>query len=247
MIKSEKETYWRDRAERYSGFQWANDTGYLHAFIRACEFQPGDWVLDVGCGPGIVSHAIYPIVNRVIGMDSSREMLSQCDGLFNLMLGDVRDIPFPDETFDKVLARNVFHHVIEGLKDGMKECHRVLKPGGAIIIGERVPPSDSINIQVEYREMIALKDKRIVFTEDKLNWMITQVGFQYYTGFEYWIKGFNVREWLENSELEDDVQSEIWDRHVNGSQEFKDASEMRIKEGNCLIELKNLIMIGVKK
>lgn len=257
MIRSDKEKYWRDRASRYSGFKWANDHGYKWAFINACEFQPRDWVLDVGCGPGIISQAIYPIVDRVIGLDNSREMLTQGDGLVNLMFGKAEDIPFPDQTFDKVLARNVFHHMTKNLKDGMRECRRVLKPGGRIIIGERVPPADSKQVYIEYREMLRLKDERIIFDEDKLSYFLISSGFGNLRFLPFWIKGFNVREWLENSGLDDAVQAEIWNRHVNGSQEFKKASHMRGSVSprgggeetreDCVIDIKNLIVIGEAK
>ena len=256
MIRSDKEKYWRDRASRYSGFKWANDEGYLRSFISACDFQLTDWVLDVGCGPGIVSKEASHVAHRVIGLDNSKEMLTECEGDFNLMFGDVGDIPFPAQTFDKVLARNVFHHMTKNLRDGMRECRRVLKPGGRIIIGERVPPADSKQVYIEYREMLRLKDERIIFDEDKLRYFLISSGFGNLHFLPFWIKGFSVREWLENSGLDDDVQMEIWNRHVNGSDEFKEASHMRFtdepiceKKGiaHCHIDLKNLIVVGEAK
>ncbi len=256
MIRSDKEQYWRDRASRYSGFKWANDKGYLKAFIEACDFRKTDLVLEVGCGTGIVSRAALPLAGRVIGLDNSKEMLSQCDGEFSLMFGDVADIPFPDQTFDKVLARNVFHHVTHELKKGLDECHRVLKRGGKIIVGERVPPSDSKQVYIEYREMLRLKDERIIFDEDKLRYFLICSGFGNLHFLPFWIKGFSVREWLENSGLDDSVQSEIWNRHINGSDEFKEASHMRFTEErvcdkmgeiDCVIDIKNLIVVGEAK
>jgi ubiquinone/menaquinone biosynthesis C-methylase UbiE len=247
VIRSNKEKYWRDRASRYSGFKWANDHEYKWTFISACDLKKSDWVLDVGCGPGIMTRVVLPLVDRVIGLDDSKEMLTQCDGEFNFMFGDARDIPFPDRTFDKVLARNVFHHMTKALRIGMGECHRVLKPGGRIIIGERTPPSDSRQVHVEYREMLRLKDERHTFTEDSLRYFLINSGFGNLSFSTFWIKGFDVREWLENSGLSDGVQAEIWDRHVNGSQEFKEASRMKIAEGNCVVDIKNLIVVGEAK
>jgi len=251
MIKSEKSEYWKNRASRYSGFKWANDRKYLQAFTGACDLEQHHFVLDVGCGPGIVSKFIQPHVRRVIGMDNSREMLSQCDGAleFNLMLGDCADNPFPSGTFDRVLARNVFHHMITDLKKGFQECFRVLKPGGKIIIGERVPPSD--RTEAEYREMLKLKDQRHIFTLDKLLYFLVSTGFVFHRSFDFWITGFSVADWLSETGLDDDVQDEIWKRHVNGSPEFKEDSHMRMVEDepyleDCVINLRNLVIVGIK-
>ena len=253
MIRSDKEKYWRDRASRYSGFKWANDKGYLFMFIGSCDFKKTDWVLDVGCGTGIVSRAALPFVDRVIGLDNSREMLNQCDGEFPLMFGDVGDIPFPDFTFDKVLARNVFHHMTDNLKTGMSECHRVLKRGGRIIIGERVPPSDSRQVHIEYRDMLALKDERHTFTEDNLRYFLISSGFGNITSFPFWIKDFSIGDWLIQSGLSDDIQDQIWIRHIDGSKEFKESCNMREIQNeklgytDCLIDIKNLIVSGEAK
>lgn len=247
MIRSDKGKYWRDRASRYSGFKWANDKGYLGAFIGACDLKQTDWVLDVGCGPGIVSRAIAPLVDRVIGLDNSKEMLIQGDGVINLMFGDTRDIPFPDRTFDKVLARNVFHHVTTDLRIGMSECHRVLKRGGKIIIGERTPPSDSRQVYVEYREMLRLKDERHTFTEDNLRYFLISSGFGNLSFSTFWIKGISVREWLEKTDLSNSVKSDIYERHFSGSPEFKKAHNMKVLTTDCLIDIKNLIVVGEAK
>lgn len=249
MIKSDKEKYWGDRAAEYSDFKWANDREYLNEFLNACEFGRDDYVLDLGCGTGLVTKEIAMFVRRVIGLDNSKEMLAQCDGSFNLMIGDARDNPFPDGVFDRVIARNIFHHMTDGLVDGMRETCRVLKRGGRLVIGERVPPSDEV--RKEYAEIMALKDDRVIFTEDNLKGLVSCADFMVIKSFPVWIRGVSVRDWLNKSGLSEEARLEIFDRHANGSKEFKEAHSLVISwkdysTFDCEINIKNIVVVAEK-
>ena len=46
---------------------------------------------------------------------------------------DILDPIFKNDVFDKVTARQVFHHILEGTHEAMDECYRVLKKGGKMI------------------------------------------------------------------------------------------------------------------
>jgi len=244
MIRTDKQQYWKDRASQYRGFKWANDPAYLSALVKVCKPKRGEWILDVGVGTGLVAEAILPFASRVVGIDNSKEMIAQCNGKFNVMFCDARDIPYPDGSFDKIIARNVFHHIIEGLQDAANECYRVLKKGGRIIIGERTPPSDET--RTEYEAIFKLKDKRNVFIEDHLTNLIETAGFTFVDSKALWIRGFSVRTWLEKSGLPDDVKDKIYALHVSGSDNLKRAYKMKERDGDCLIDIKNVIVVGEK-
>ncbi len=50
--------------------------------------------------------------------------------------GDVQNTPFPNESFDLVLNLHALHHMrdAEGVSRFLRECHRILKPGGTLAI-----------------------------------------------------------------------------------------------------------------
>ena len=244
MIETDKERYWKDRASQYGAFKWANNSSYLSAFIKACAFEKENWILDAGVGIGLVAKAILPFVSKVVGIDNSKDMLTQCNGNFNLMFCDVRDIPYPDGSFDKIIARNIFHHVTERLQVAMNECHRVLKESGRIIIGERIPPSDET--KEEYEAIFRLKDKRVVFIEDDLIELLKKTGFTFMHSKIHWIRGLSVKTWLAKSGLPDETQGKIFALHINGSNELKEAYSMKIRDDDCFIDIKNLILVGEK-
>ncbi len=102
-------------------------------------------VLDVGTGPGklVVEIARRRPDLRITGLDLSPTMLALAGRNFaraglrgvKLRQGDVADLPFPAGSFDLVVSTSSFHHWRDPVR-GLKECIRVLAPGGACLIYE---------------------------------------------------------------------------------------------------------------
>jgi ubiquinone/menaquinone biosynthesis C-methylase UbiE len=243
---SSQEEFWKIRAEKYNNLSWVNDDAYLKAFIRAGEFNKDDIVLDVGTGTGIVAHSIAPLVKEVIGLDTSQDMLEHSNWKENkyFIKRDIRNKMFHEGVFDKVTARMVFHHILEDTQKAMDECHRLLKKGGRIIVSEGVPPSK--NLKKEYIDIFKLKEDRLVFLEEDLVELLKNSGFKNIRVNIHINRNFSVRNWLENSGLPKETQSRIFNMHANGSEIFKKEYNLRIADGDCLIDVKNLILIGEK-
>lgn len=88
-------------------------------------------ICDVGCGTGILSD-LYPNLD-IIGIDISKGMLRHHKGQH--VEGSATDMPFKDNHFDTVVCRSVLHH-LPNAADGLREIHRVLKPGGHFVCWE---------------------------------------------------------------------------------------------------------------
>lgn len=247
MKKMVKEQYWKKRASRYSGFKWTNDRQYLDMFVSCGNFRKDDHVLEMGIGTGLVARAVSPLVSKIIGIDISLDMLDYCqtDGNIYLVNCDAREKRFESATFDKIIARNIFHHIINGVQKAMNECYRLLKKNGRVIIGERIPPSNKV--KNEYAEIFKLKDERIIFIEEDLIHIMAKAGFRHIGVYSHWIHEISVKNWLENSDLPKDRQDKIFNLHVNGSDALKQAYNMRITNGDCMIDIKNIILIGEKR
>lgn len=149
-----------------------------------------------------------------------------------------------NESFDKVIARNVFHHIYLDVEKAAEECCRVTKEGGAIIVGERVPPADEV--RQEYEQILILKDQRIVFTESSLWSLLATAGFKILKSRDVWIRNLSVRSWLRKSGLSKEIQEKIFALHVCGSEAFRKAHNLKIVGDDCFIDIKSVIVGGVK-
>lgn len=109
------------------------------------DIRPGEAVLEVGFGPGVVIRhmATRSAAAHVAGIDPSHEMLEQArarnedairSGRVDLRLGSVERLPFADDRFDTAMAVNSMQ-VWPDAAAGVREVHRVLKPGGRLALG----------------------------------------------------------------------------------------------------------------
>ena len=247
-MRNERESFWKTRAKNYEKLEWAIKGGYLHAFLDAGDFGSEDNVLDIGTGTGIIAHTISPFVNKVIGVDISSDMLSHAfehrTDNEEFVKMDATKLDFPDNSFCKVTARMVFHHILEGTQDAMKECHRVLRPGGKMIFSEGVPPSE--HVKPFYTDMFKLKEERLTFMDSDLVALMRNAGFQNIQEMVYWSRKSSIRNWLGNSGLPAEVQEEIFRMHVDMDERGKRDYNMVLEDGDCFIDMKFFILIGEK-
>lgn len=118
--------------------------------IRLLKDTHPKQILDVATGTGdfaIEALALNP--DRVIGVDISEGMLDvgrakltqrKLDKRIELRTGDSENLPFEDNIFDAVIVAFGVRN-FENLEAGLKEMHRVLKPGGTVVILEFSKPS----------------------------------------------------------------------------------------------------------
>ena len=102
---------------------------------RAALPTPGR-VLDAGGGTGRVASAIRAYAGEVVIADPSLGMLRQADRTqLGLACSNSESLPFPDESFERILMVDALHHVVDQRHTAC-EMYRLLKPGGRIVIEE---------------------------------------------------------------------------------------------------------------
>jgi ubiquinone/menaquinone biosynthesis C-methylase UbiE len=113
--------------------------------VALARIQPGERVLEVGCGTGDVALAASAYAGpsgAVAGIDPSPEMIAvarakaaRAKRAVDFQVGVIEALAFPDGAFDVVLSSLMMHHLPDDLKSqGLAEIARVLKPGGRLLI-----------------------------------------------------------------------------------------------------------------
>ncbi len=145
MTEGDHEEYEPLRRE-YSRLASRYDTrwrSYVEASVREtlrrAQVMPGERVLDVGCGTGVLLEELSSRAPRasLAGVDLSEEMLEvarrRLGAAIELRLAPAEVLPFADATLDVVVSTNVFHY-IRHPRSALCEMHRVLKRGGRVLI-----------------------------------------------------------------------------------------------------------------
>ena len=167
------------KAAGYDLLLWLVTRGREQAFrekmLQFAHLQPGEAVLDIGCGTGTLAILAKRQVGPdgdVFGIDASPEMIARAQKKARRAGSQVsfkesfaQSLPFPEGRFDVVLTTVMLHHLPKKARAELaSEIRRVLKPGGrllAIDFGGKVRESflDHIHRRhghVDFKEIIAL-------------------------------------------------------------------------------------------
>jgi len=121
---------------------------YRRWALRRHGLRPGQQLLDVACGTGLVAVEAAKILGSaeaITCLDPSEGMLSVARTKLSarFIVGRAEQLPFPDNSFDFLTMGYALRHVI-GLEEAFREYLRVLKPGGKVLILEITKPSGRV-------------------------------------------------------------------------------------------------------
>jgi SAM-dependent methyltransferase len=146
--------------------------------------RAGDLLLDLGCGRGRHAYEAFRRGARVVACDRSTPDLVEVGKLFVAMVmegeappagmadcvtGDATRLPYPDDTFDRIIASEVMEHIPDDV-GALDEVFRVLRPGGtlAISIPAYFPEKICWSISDEYYAPKAEGGHVRIYTEAEL-------------------------------------------------------------------------------
>jgi SAM-dependent methyltransferase len=151
---------------------------------------PGQKVLDIGCGRGVVVRDLLQRGYDARGIDfdgdSILDSVSQ-DGYFPYDIGDLNHLPYESASFDAILLAGTIEHVFGGPERGFAEAYRVLRPGGSMVL--TIPYINIVRkallpfylmrdfVFAQFPEQRAKRFFEYVLTKSEVNSQLSRAGF----------------------------------------------------------------------
>jgi ubiquinone/menaquinone biosynthesis C-methylase UbiE len=174
--------------------------------FRHLPLNPGDYVLDLGCGEGrhVISAYVHADVHSV-GVDLSVDDLrttrdkylqfaepANAAKSFGLSSANALALPFADNTFDKVICSEVLEHIPD-YTAALMEIERVLKPGGLFCasVPRRWPEQICWSFSTAYHEVPGGHLR--IFRSRELRAQIEALGLSYY--YRHWAHALHAPFW----------------------------------------------------
>jgi ubiquinone/menaquinone biosynthesis C-methylase UbiE len=150
------------QAEPFVRRHGTRDTDLLALMVDCSAVSANDIVLDVACGPGIVSCYFAGHARHVTGLDIVPAMIERAERLaaernvenVTWKLAPVTELPFPPASFDCVVTRFSLHHFLQP-QAALREMKRVAKPGGTVVVCDVAPRPE---VQERFNHWEILRD-----------------------------------------------------------------------------------------
>jgi trans-aconitate methyltransferase len=123
-------------ADAYARFMGRYSSPLAAQLLSVVDPSPGQRALDVGCGPGIVTGLLVDRLGSaaVNAIDPSEPFVAAVRSRLpevGVRVGSAEELPWPDSSFDVVLAQLVVHFMTDPVA-GLREMARVARPGGLV-------------------------------------------------------------------------------------------------------------------
>lgn len=150
--------------------------------VSLAGVAPSSSVLDIGCGVGRTLRPLAKIAAKVVGIDSNERFLARARESLNDEVGagrvelrkidaDHEELPFQDGQFDNLICQNV----LECIRDKaafIRECHRVLKRGGVLLLGHH----DYGGVMLNCTNPILTRKIIATYADETQEWMASSDG-----------------------------------------------------------------------
>ena len=160
VVRAFEHAGWQRAAAHYAATFAQATRGFIDDLLEAARIGTGMRVLDLACGPGLVSAAVADRGAQPVGLDFSSAMVGLARARhpgIRFEEGDAEALPFADGSFDAVAGNFGIHHVPDPIR-ALREAYRVLRPGGRVAFTAWAAPAENIAWRLLYDAISAHGD-----------------------------------------------------------------------------------------
>jgi SAM-dependent methyltransferase len=156
--------------------------GFFRVAIERLQLQPEDIFLEIGCGGGVLLDMVLQTVQQAYGIDHSPDMVgfarqknekALSEGRVEIVQGDVGTLPWAGNCFTCSAGVEMLYFIENPMRT-LEELHRVLKPGGRLVLVTGAQPKSTLSRLASSPWLRYLR----FWPNDELASMLRQAGFQ---------------------------------------------------------------------
>jgi 2-polyprenyl-3-methyl-5-hydroxy-6-metoxy-1,4-benzoquinol methylase len=150
--------------------------------LRGVQVKPADVILDIGCGDGALALILGKGAAKVVGLDINAPAIDRANCIAAVTAKSIKaefvckkleEAGFDDGYFDKIFSFSVIEH-IPNYTEVLREAHRVLKPGGQMVISVDSLMGMSAERIERHRAVFSVQH---YFTPHNLSELLKEIGF----------------------------------------------------------------------
>ncbi len=158
------------------------ESKFKRCLVEQAGIESGHRVLDLGCGTGTLALLIKRTQQEaeVVGLDGDPKVLeiakakvARSGQEITMDYGMAYELPYPDDSFDRVLSSLLFHHLTrENKVRTLSDVFRVLRPGGQLHVADWGTPSN-ISMRIAFLSVQMLDGFKT--TADNVNGLLSEL------------------------------------------------------------------------
>jgi len=237
--------HFKNRAEKYNhSSNWVKDQELIRRIFELSGAGADSLVLDIATGTGLIAREFYGKVKKVTGLDISPEMAEHAAGCMDeIVFSPVEELPFPDNSFDAIVCRQGLQFAELGR--AIPEIHRVLKPGGTVVLCHLTAYDDTDRELAFAIQKLRNPARRNYLMPADISSALRRQGFLAVEDIEY-ITEESVNQWIDNGAIPKENMDAIRNLYRTADEGFKRTHNIRFTEDDIMDEMLLVIARGTK-
>jgi ubiquinone/menaquinone biosynthesis C-methylase UbiE len=237
--------HFKSRAEKYNhSSNWVEDQTLIRRIFELSGVGEDSIVLDIATGTGLIAKEFFGKVKKVTGLDISPEMAKHAEGCMDeIVFAPVEKLPFPDDSFDAIVCRQGLQFA--ELDKAIPEIHRVLKPGGAVVLCHLTAYEETDRELTFAIQKLRNPARRNYLMPGDISDSLKKQGFREVEDIKY-ITDESVNKWIDNGAIPQENMDGIRSLYRSASADFKRIHNIRFTNNDIMDEMLLVIATGKK-